>query len=76
MENFQCLLSVLKRSYICYYINCMTVSLRTKLLDRFFVLIDVKYVFFSTHYPNKLLLETKGKFFSSQIFENVIVGFK
>ena len=53
----------------------MTESLRTKLLDRFFVLIDVKYVFFSTHYPNKLLLETQGKFFSSQIFENVVIGF-
>ena len=76
MENFQCLLSVLKRSYICYYINCMTTSLRKKLLDRFFVLIDVKYMFLSTHYPNELLLETQEKFFSSQIFENVIIGFK
>ena len=76
MENFQCLLSVLKRSYICYYINCMTTSLSKKLLDRFFVLIDVKYMFLSTHYPNELLLETQEKFFSSQIFENVIIGFK
>ena len=28
MRNFQCLLSVLKRTYICYYIICMTASLR------------------------------------------------
>ena len=29
MRKFQCLLFVLKRSYICYYIICMTVPLRT-----------------------------------------------
>ena len=28
MRKFQCLLSVLKRSYICYYVICMTVPLR------------------------------------------------
>ena len=27
MRKFQCLLFVLKRSYICYYIICMTVPL-------------------------------------------------
>ena len=28
MQKFQCLLFVLKRSYICYYIICMTVTLK------------------------------------------------
>ena len=28
MRYFQCLLFVLKRSYICYYIICMTVPLK------------------------------------------------
>ena len=69
MENFQCLLSVLKRSYICYYINCMTTSLSKKLLDRFFVLIDVKYMFLSTHYPNKLLLETQESFLAHKFLK-------
>ena len=27
MRNFQCFLFVLKRSYICYYIICMTLPL-------------------------------------------------
>ena len=30
MQTFQCLLFVLKRSYICYYIICMTVSLMAR----------------------------------------------
>ena len=30
MRKFQCLLFVLKRSYICYYIICMTVPLRSE----------------------------------------------
>ena len=32
MRKFQCLLFVLKRSYICYYIICMTVPLSFKCL--------------------------------------------
>ena len=28
MQNFQCWLLVLKQSFICYYIICMTVPLR------------------------------------------------
>ena len=30
MRKFQCLLSVLKQSYICYYVFCMTVPLKSK----------------------------------------------
>ena len=32
MRKFQCLLFVLKRSYICYYITCMTVPLKLFIL--------------------------------------------
>ena len=32
MRKFQCLLFVLKRSYICYYVICMTVPLNTYFL--------------------------------------------
>ena len=30
MQKFQCLLFVLKRSYVSYYIICMTVSLKLR----------------------------------------------
>ena len=34
MRKFQCLLFVLKRSYICYYVICMTVPLKVdKILE-------------------------------------------
>ena len=32
MQKFQCLLFMLKRSYICYYIICMTVPLISKVM--------------------------------------------
>ena len=47
-----------------------------KLHDYIFKKKIARQMFLSTHYPNKLLLETQEKFFSSQIFENVIIGFK
>ena len=41
MQKFQCLLFVLKRSYICYYVICMTVPLSPfKSLRKFIIYLE------------------------------------
>ena len=44
MRNFQCLLFVLKRSFICYPTICMTVPLRIKILIKHQVLSLISHV--------------------------------
>ena len=43
MRKFQCLLFVLKRLYNCHYIICMTVPLKSNLMEnlKFLITVDV-----------------------------------
>ena len=47
MEKFKCLLFVLKQSYICYYIICMTVPLRQRYLSLLFLLLTLNIYLFA-----------------------------